>query len=149
MIDNVTAETVATEIIGGVMELNGIERPVTRDSFSFATSHGDQLVLMDVNTKTSIIADKINIADLLPEVLDIRPFKQVFNKKFQPTEDEPLPVPANVTETAYGNFLLFCEAYGFHIGDIGCFELFEDKESILISVLPGNSVYRGSVEVLV
>lgn len=128
----------------------------------------DALYLNTGSRGVGVIMDKILLQDILPSVVDLRPFLtpsvsvgkefgpediDVFNKRYNA---EMLAVEKDILQAAttfdvdlLKNWVLFCRVLGFFELDVGDVTLFMAEGKMYVSVNPTNAIYSGYVEVLV
>lgn len=131
------------------------------------TSVDGAVILHNPGTQRGVVTSKIQLADIFPKTINLRPFKEHSGNLPEYTADAvPLinnrhntdlvhtakDVFKGQTSASKENarlFLLFCRVFGFYELDISEVDLFNGDDTLYIAVNPNNKVYTGLIEVLV
>ncbi|QGH71950.1 hypothetical protein N1M2_87 [Klebsiella phage N1M2] len=124
-------------------------------------------MMQNSQTKSGVLINKINIADLFPNTIDITQYKaphgvlsvmqgddaDSFNNKHGKLLVSPeMDVLKSQTPFAVEDikdFILFCRVYGFWELDIGSVTLIRYNGKLRIQVNQGNKLFHGFIEVTV
>lgn len=150
-------------------ELNqtNVDVPLSNLVFEKTPAEG-KVLLQNPTSKMGVLLNKINIQDLFPKMINLRPFTQAEegNAILLEQADVPTLNAKHATElvtdeadilnaaTSFDNalvkkFVLFCRVFGFYELGIGDVTLNMQDDVLTIMVVPTNTVFTGYVEVLV
>lgn len=133
------------------------------------------VILRDMFTTRTLLLNKININEILPSVIDLRPIKSLTKEEFQlpPELDEDFideyiaafnnkhngnhlskhmetsKYQTNYSDEEIYNFTLFCKTVGFFELDITECDLSINDNVMIINVNSTHPIYTGSIEVLI
>lgn len=150
-------------------ELNqtNVDVPLSNLVFEKTPAEG-KVLLQNPSSKMGVLLNKINLQDLFPKMINLRPFsepldanatllKQIdvaaLNAKHATElvteEADILNAPTSFDTELVKKFVLFCRVFGFYELGIGDVTLNMQDDVLTIMVVPAHTVFTGYVEVLV
>lgn len=166
---NITLSDVKLAAVDMHNQINGRSDNIPVDHVTVTKAPIEDALYMNTGSRgVGVIMDKILLQDILPSVVDLRPFKiptVSVGKEFGPEDvdgfnnrynAEMLAVEKDILKSATNfdiellkNWVLFCRVLGFFELDVGDVSLFMAEGKMYVSVNPTNAIYSGYVEVLV
>lgn len=166
---NITLDDVKLAAIDMHNQINNRSENISLNHATITKAPLENTLFMNTGSRgVGVLMDKILLQDILPSVIDLRPFltpivsvaKEFgpedvdgFNKRYNAemlaVEKDILQSATNLDVELIKNWVLLCRVLGFFELDIGDVTLFMAEGKMYVSVNPTHAIYSGYVEVLV
>lgn len=147
------------------------ELNIQKDNISLVRSGGNHILVKDTDSSAGVLINKLDLATMFPDVIDIRPFKKLeggqatteyspeatsafvseFNKELECelllTNCDVLKRPTRYTVELLREFVLFCRVYGFWQLDASDLDMCIDNDVLHIAVVNTHEHYTGNIKV--
>lgn len=170
-ISNVCSERLKEVVVRKQCDNCTRELNITPEALILQRSGDNNILVRDIDNPAGVLISKLDLATMLPDELDLRPFKNNpsqqltaewpqtsleafvshFNKDLHcelvGIEHDVLVRPTRYSKELLKEFILFCRVYGFWQLDSMDFDMNMDGEYLYLTVVATHERYTGHIKV--